>query len=65
MATDEPRRDVIKRLKAAGFELVNTVGPHDKYRHPKGPWVPVPRHRMISPGVVKRIDSAIRESEGK
>jgi hypothetical protein len=30
-ATDEPRRAVIKRLKKAGFELVNAAGKHDKW----------------------------------
>jgi predicted RNA binding protein YcfA (HicA-like mRNA interferase family) len=65
VATDEPRRDVIKRLKKAGFELVYTDGKHDKWRHPSGPWVPLPRHRMISVGVVHKINNAIREAEGK
>jgi predicted RNA binding protein YcfA (HicA-like mRNA interferase family) len=65
MATDESRRDVIKRLEEAGFELVNTDGKHDKRRHPSGPWVPVPRHRMVSAGVVRKVNTAIRETEGE
>jgi predicted RNA binding protein YcfA (HicA-like mRNA interferase family) len=64
MATDEPRRNVIK-LKAAGFELASTDGIHDKWRHPSGPWAPVPRHRMISFGVVRKINNAISEAEDK
>jgi predicted RNA binding protein YcfA (HicA-like mRNA interferase family) len=65
VAAEEPRRNVIKRLKEAGFELVNTDGEHDKWRHPSGPWAPVPRHRMISAGVVRKINNAIGEAEGK
>jgi len=29
-------RDIIKRLKAAGFELVSVRGSHHKLRHPGG-----------------------------
>jgi predicted RNA binding protein YcfA (HicA-like mRNA interferase family) len=65
MATDVPRRDIIQRLKDAGFELVHTDGKHDEWRHPNDPWAPVPRHRMISAGVVRKINNAIREAEGK
>jgi predicted RNA binding protein YcfA (HicA-like mRNA interferase family) len=56
---------VVKRLKAAGFERVSTDGRHSKWQHPSGVWVPVPdSHRTISPGVVRKIDKAIEESEG-
>lgn len=66
MVSDEPTRTVIKRLKQAGFTLVSTDGRHAKWRHPSGVWVPVPEsHRMVSPGVVRKINKAIAESEGK
>ncbi|HET9875934.1 MAG TPA: type II toxin-antitoxin system HicA family toxin [Mycobacterium sp.] len=64
MVKEEPTRDVIERLKAAGFVRVSTDGRHSKWRHPSGAWVPVPdSHRTISPGVVRKIDRAIKESE--
>jgi predicted RNA binding protein YcfA (HicA-like mRNA interferase family) len=63
---DEPAREVAKRLKEAGFVRVSTDGRHANWRHPSGVWVPVPeRHRMISAGVVRKINKAIEESEGK
>jgi predicted RNA binding protein YcfA (HicA-like mRNA interferase family) len=63
---DEPTREVTKRLKEAGFTRVSTDGRHAKWRHPSGVWVPVPEaHRMISAGVVRKIDKAIEESKGK
>jgi len=63
---DEPAREVSKRLKEAGCVRVSTDGRHAKWRHPSGVWVPVPEsHRMISAGVVRKIDRAIAESEGK
>ncbi|HWF26998.1 MAG TPA: type II toxin-antitoxin system HicA family toxin [Mycobacterium sp.] len=63
---DEPARQITKRLRAAGFIRISTDGRHSKWRHPSGVWVPVPEsHRMISAGVVRKIDKAIEESEGK
>jgi len=62
---DEPAREVTKRLKEAGFVRVSTDGRHAKWRHPSGVWVPAPEsHRMISAGVVRKINKAIAESEG-
>lgn len=64
MAKEETSRSAVKRLKAAGFELKSTDGRHSKWAHPNGAWVPVPdSHKMISPGVVRKIDRAIKESE--
>jgi predicted RNA binding protein YcfA (HicA-like mRNA interferase family) len=65
MATDEPRRSVIKRLKKAGFELSRTDGRHEIWKHPSGPLIPVPRHTTISVGVVDKVNKIIRESEGR
>ena len=66
MAKEEKTSDVIKRLKDAGFVCVKTDGRHSKWRHPSGIWVPVPdSHRMISAGVVRRIDNVIEESKSK
>lgn len=66
MTKDEPTREVVKRLRAAGFERVSTDGRHAKWRHPSGVWTPVPEsHKTISAGVVRKINRAIAESEGK
>jgi predicted RNA binding protein YcfA (HicA-like mRNA interferase family) len=62
----ENTRSLVKRLKAAGFVRISTDGRHSKYQHPSGVWVAVPdSHRTISPGVVRKIDKAIEESERK
>lgn len=64
MVKEEPTRQVIKRLKEAGFTRISTDGRHSKWQHPTGVWVPLPdTHRMISPGVVRKINQAIQESE--
>lgn len=64
MVKEEPTRSVVKRLKAAGFTRVSTDGRHSKWQHPSGAWVPVPdSHRTISPGVVRKINQAIEQTE--
>ena len=66
MVKEEPTRLVTKRLKAAGFTRTSTDGRHSKWVHPSGVWVAVPdSHRMISAGVVRKINNAIKESEAK
>jgi predicted RNA binding protein YcfA (HicA-like mRNA interferase family) len=62
---EEPTRSVTKRLKEAGFERTSTDGRHSKWTHPSGAWVAVPdSHRMISPGVVRKVNNAIDDSKG-
>jgi predicted RNA binding protein YcfA (HicA-like mRNA interferase family) len=64
MVKEEPARSVTKRLKAAGFARTSTDGRHSKWAHPSGVWVPVPdSHKTISPGVVRKINQKIEESE--
>ncbi|MFA1701654.1 type II toxin-antitoxin system HicA family toxin [Mycobacterium intracellulare] len=64
MVKEEPTRSVVKRLKAAGFTRVSTDGRHSKWQHSSGVWVPVPdSHRTISPGVVRKINQAIEQTE--
>lgn len=61
---EEPTRSITKRLKEAGFICTSTDGRHSKWAHPSGVWVPVPdSHRMISPGVVRKVNTAIEESQ--
>lgn len=64
MAKDEKARDVIKRLRAAGFTQTQGKGSHTKWTHPSGVTVVVPTgHPVISPGVVRQVNKAIDESK--
>ena len=64
MVKEEPTRSVTKRLKEAGFTRTSTDGRHSRWTHPSGVCVPVPdSHRTISPGVVRKINKAIEESQ--
>ena len=50
------RLDLIKKLKAAGCELLRHGGKHDIYHNPKtGLSQPVPRHREINERLAKKI----------
>ncbi|WP_082274605.1 type II toxin-antitoxin system HicA family toxin [Mycobacterium innocens] len=64
MVNEEPTRKITKRLRDAGFTRTSTDGCHSKWTHPSGVWVAVPdSHRTISPGVVRKINNAITESQ--
>lgn len=66
MAKGQKTRDVVRRPQAAGFTRTSSVGSHSKWVHPSGVRISVPDgHRAISPGVVRKIDNAINESEQK
>lgn len=63
MVSEEATRRVIKRLTQAGFVAYEAKGSHTKWRHHSGVSVVVPtRHRTISPGVVRQVNTAIEES---
>ncbi len=51
-------KEVIRRLRAAGFELVGVSGSHHQFRKPGGPRVTVPIHgkRDIPTGTLKSIE---------
>ncbi|MFC7622543.1 type II toxin-antitoxin system HicA family toxin [Microlunatus sp. GCM10028923] len=65
MGKELPTRVVIKRLTGAGFVRIRGEGSHSWWRNPDTDvGVSVPDgHRTISPGVVRKIDQAITESE--
>lgn len=66
MVAPEPTRTAVKRLKAAGFTRADGKGSHAKWSHPSGVTVSVPDgHRTQSPGLVRKINDAIKESEAK
>lgn len=66
MVSEEPTREVVKRLTAAGFTRIDAKGSHGKWRHPSGANVTInDGSRKISPGVVRKVNQAIEQSEGK
>lgn len=63
MTKEQPTRKMIKLLKDAGFTPGNTEGSHTKYRN-GSITVSVPDgHKTISPGVVRKIENAIKEAK--
>jgi predicted RNA binding protein YcfA (HicA-like mRNA interferase family) len=52
-------RDIIKRLKENGFELVSIHGSHHKFRHPKSERIVIVTHprKDIPAGTVRSIYS--------
>lgn len=57
MARPRPKRAVVKRLRSEGCRKASDDGVHEKWVCPCGRHTaPVPRHREITAGVVRRID---------
>ncbi|MFK0009918.1 type II toxin-antitoxin system HicA family toxin [Paenarthrobacter sp. NPDC090520] len=51
----QKKRDVLKVLKANGWQLVRTTGGHEWWEGPDGQGEPIPRHNEISPGVIRKL----------
>lgn len=49
------RRDLIKRLEEAGYQLVRDEGDHTVYRKLNAQPIAVPRHREINENTAKTI----------
>lgn len=65
MVSDQPTRRVLAELRAAGFSPRRTSGSHTLWAHPGGEGVAVPDgHRRISPGVYRKIRTAIDRAAG-
>ena len=66
MVSDEPTRKMVKELRDSGWVMTRTDGRHTMYGCPCGKHaLPVPTsHRMISPGVVRKIRQAIANCKG-
>jgi predicted RNA binding protein YcfA (HicA-like mRNA interferase family) len=63
VVSEEPTRNVVRRLKKAGFIRTEASGSHGRWQHPSGPMVFVPDgHRTISPGVVRQVNEAIADA---
>ena len=63
MTKEQTSRDVVKMLKKAGWiPAAKFVGSHRKWTAPNGETLSVPEgHKMISPGVMRTIEKAIKE----
>ncbi len=49
------RRDLVKRLEAAGYRMVRDDGNHTIYAKAGSAPIPVPRHREINENLAKAI----------
>lgn len=65
MVSEQPTREMVKRLRNAGFKRTRTSGSHSWWTNPDtNISAPVPDgHRTISAGVVRKIMKAIGESD--
>lgn len=64
MVSEEPTRKTVKRLKGAGFVKDRTDGSHSTWIHPSGARITIADgHRTTSPGLVRKVNLAIKESE--
>ncbi|MEU4195730.1 type II toxin-antitoxin system HicA family toxin [Kribbella sp. NPDC026611] len=65
MVSEQPARKVVKALKAAGWRLIRTEGSHSLYKCPCGQhtFMLPDGHRVISPGVVRKVGKALAECE--
>ncbi|SJM61035.1 type II toxin-antitoxin system HicA family toxin [Agrococcus casei] len=53
------RKEVEQFLTKEGFASKGTRGPHEKFRHEDGRVLALPRHRVISPGVLRDIEKVV------
>lgn len=54
------KKDAVKLLKAAGFEIIRQDGSHDVWASENGAKVAIPRHTVISSGIMRQIHLAIK-----
>jgi predicted RNA binding protein YcfA (HicA-like mRNA interferase family) len=65
VVADRKTRDVLKDLRAAGFEPVRSDGSHTWWKGPQGLGIAVPDgHRVVSAGVVRKVAAVIAKSKG-
>lgn len=63
MVSEQPTRVMIRRLWDAGFEPERSVGSHTWWKSLNGTVISVPDgHRTQSPGLVRKIENAIKEA---
>ena len=65
MVGEQPTRKVVKAFRDAGWRRVRTEGSHSLYECSCGQhaFVLPDGHRVISPGIVRKVDKALEECE--
>jgi predicted RNA binding protein YcfA (HicA-like mRNA interferase family) len=63
MVSEQPARKIVKAFKSAGWRWVRTEGSHSLFKCACGQhtFVLPDGHRVISPGVVRKVDKALAE----
>lgn len=51
----QKKKDVVKVLKAQGWQLVRATGNHEWWQGPQGQREAIPKHSEISPGVLRTL----------
>ena len=59
MPKEQPRREVIRFLRAQGWFVLRTSGRHEVWPSDRGGRFPLPRHSVISPGVIADLERKI------
>lgn len=57
----QKKKDVLKVLKAQGWQLVRTTGIHEWWEGPDGQGEAIPRHTEVSPGVLRKLAKKMAE----
>lgn len=64
MIAEQPTKKIQKLLRDAGFTPQRSRGSHTIWEGPNGEIVSLPDgHRTISPGVVRKVQKAIADSQ--
>jgi predicted RNA binding protein YcfA (HicA-like mRNA interferase family) len=62
MVSEQPTRKVTRELRDLGWKAGESVGSHTKWYGPNGTTFSLPDgHRMISPGVYRKLLAAMEE----
>ncbi|MEE2524528.1 type II toxin-antitoxin system HicA family toxin [Pseudarthrobacter sp. J47] len=57
----QKKKEVLKVLKANGWQLIRTNGGHDWWAGPDGQGEAIPRHNEISAGVIRKLAKKLAE----
>lgn len=55
MVREAKQRDVERTLANLGWRLARTKGGHNVWVSPEGKMLAIPRHRVVSAGVVRQV----------
>lgn len=57
----QKKKDVVKVLKANGWQPVRSSGRHEWWEGPNGIGEAIPRHNEISPGVIRKLAAKLEQ----